>query len=318
MARTVRVTRYYRDSAGRTRIERELSQQPAGPKAALQNVVVEIYDPIRGERYLLFPHTKTAEVLKGGTESHLAQPPFTPPGITAYFGGLTIGPNEHGWSEPESLGEQVMEGVRAVGTRREYILAAGAIGNEKPIGITIEQWFSPDLGMIVSKTGHGTTGGGSSYRLEHIVQGEPDAVLLPFRRTTPAPRSQSPPSNPSPYCADQTDRRTHRPRPLSGILHDLGMSSTSRDGGRELRKSARSSPAIGRATRAGTFFPEVQLGPVVLDSRPIPAMAAIRPTTVHTPCPIAVTPHPTGPTIWRWVGRSASRPLTDPWRYTSV
>ena len=71
-----------------------------------------------------------------------------------------------------------MEGIRAVGTRREYILAAGAIGNEKPIGITIEQWFSPDLGMIVSKTGHVTTGGGSSYRLEHIVQGEPDPGLF--------------------------------------------------------------------------------------------------------------------------------------------
>jgi hypothetical protein len=178
MARTVRVTRYYRDSGGRTRIERELSQQSAGPKAELQNVVVEIHDPITGERYRLFPYAKTVEVLKGGTESSLAHPPFTPPGITAYFAGLTIGPNEHGWSEPEALGEQVMEGVRVVGTRRQYILAAGAIGNEKPIGITIEQWFSPDLGIIVSKTGHTTTGGGSSYRLEHIVQSEPDPGLF--------------------------------------------------------------------------------------------------------------------------------------------
>ena len=178
MARPVRVTRYYRDSAGRTRIEREVSRQSAGPKAALQNVVVEIDDPIKGERYLLFPHTKTAEVLRGRTASQLAQPPFKPPAITAYFAGLTIGPNEQGWSEPESLGEQVMEGVRAIGTRREYTLAAGAIGNEKPIGITIEQWFSPDLGMIVSKTGRATTGGGSRYRLEHIVQGEPDPGLF--------------------------------------------------------------------------------------------------------------------------------------------
>lgn len=72
----------------------------------------------------------------------------------------------------------MIEGVSAVGTRREYTLAAGAIGNEKPIGITIEQWFSPDLGMIVSKTGHATTGGGSSCRLEHIVQGEPDPMLF--------------------------------------------------------------------------------------------------------------------------------------------
>jgi hypothetical protein len=178
MVRTVRVTRYYRDSAGRTRVEREFSQQSAGAQAALQGDVVEIDDPVSGERYRLIPRTRTAEVLKGRTTSRPVQPPFTPPGITAYFGGLTISPKEQGWSQPEALGEQVIEGVRAVGTRREYTLAAGAIGNEKPIGITIEQWFSPDLGMIVSKTGQATTGGGSSYRLEHIVQGDPDPTLF--------------------------------------------------------------------------------------------------------------------------------------------
>jgi beta-lactamase regulating signal transducer with metallopeptidase domain len=178
MARTTRVTRYYRDSAGRARVEREFSQQSAGPKAELQIVAVEIYDPIKGERYLLSPQTKTAEVQKDRAASHLSHRPFTPPGIIAYWGGLVIGPDEHGWSEPESLGEQVMEGVRVVGTRRVYTLAAGTVGNEKPIGMTIEQWFSPELGVIVSKTNQGTTGGGASYRLDHIVQGEPDPGLF--------------------------------------------------------------------------------------------------------------------------------------------
>ena len=138
--------------------------------------MIEIDDPVGGERYLLNPLARTAEVLQGRTTLHLVQ--VTPPGITAYFGGLTIGPKEPGWSPAESLGEQVIEGVRAVGTRAKYTLAAGAIGNEKPIGITVEQWFSPDLGMIVGKTGHATTGGGSTYRLEHIVQGEPDPSLF--------------------------------------------------------------------------------------------------------------------------------------------
>jgi hypothetical protein len=32
--------------------------------------------------------------------------------------------------------------------------------------------------MIVSETGHATTGGASSYRLEHIVQGDPDRLLF--------------------------------------------------------------------------------------------------------------------------------------------
>jgi hypothetical protein len=178
MTRTVRVTHYYRDSAGRTRIERELSRQNAGAQATLQEGIDEIDDPVTGERYLLNPHTHTASVFKGRTISQLVQPPFTPPGITAYYGGLTIGPKDQGWSQPEPLGEQTIEGVTAVGTRRQYTLAAGALGNEKPIGITIEQWFSPDLGMIVSKTGRATTGGTSSYRLEHIVKGDPDPVLF--------------------------------------------------------------------------------------------------------------------------------------------
>jgi hypothetical protein len=178
MARTVRVTHYYRDSAGRTRIEREVSRQSAGAQAKLQGGIDEIDDPVSGERYLLSPLTRTAEVLEGRTTSQLVQPPFTPPGITAYFGGLTIGPKDQGWSQLESLGEQVIEGVRAVGARREYTLAAGSVGNERPIGITVEQWFSPDLGMIVSKTGRATTGGTSSYRLEHIVQGDPDPMLF--------------------------------------------------------------------------------------------------------------------------------------------
>jgi hypothetical protein len=117
-------------------------------------------------------------VLKDRAASHLSQPPFNPPDITAYFAGLTIGPNEPGWSELNSLGEQMMDGVRVVGTRRQYTLAAGAIGNEKPIVMTIEQWFSPELGIIVSKTGQAATGGGSIYRLDHIVQGEPDPGLF--------------------------------------------------------------------------------------------------------------------------------------------
>lgn len=79
MARTVRVTHYYRDSAGRTRIEREFSQQSADAQATLQGSINEIEDPISGERYLLNPRTRTAEVLKGRTTPHLVQPPFTPP-----------------------------------------------------------------------------------------------------------------------------------------------------------------------------------------------------------------------------------------------
>ena len=68
------------------------------------------------------------------------------------------------------------EGDGAINHFRNYVQSI--LGNEKPIGMTIEQWFSPELGVIVSKTNQGTTGGGASYRLDHIVQGEPDPGLF--------------------------------------------------------------------------------------------------------------------------------------------
>lgn len=176
--RTVRVTHLYRDSAGRTRVERELLRQTAGPKEELQSAAIQIYDPTLGERYILIPKTKTALVLKVAAASKFAQPPFSPAPITARWGGLTIGPKEQGWSQPESLGEQVMEGVRVIGTRQTFTLAAGAVGNEKPIGMTIEQWYSPDLGLIISKTNQGTAGGSATSRITELVQGEPDPSLF--------------------------------------------------------------------------------------------------------------------------------------------
>ena len=45
----------------------------------------------------------------------------------------------------EDLGEQVIEGVTAKGTRTTTVIPAGAIGNELPITVTSEEWFSPDL-----------------------------------------------------------------------------------------------------------------------------------------------------------------------------
>ena len=71
--------------------------------------------------------------------------PAAVPEIFTWFSNVRIGPNEPGWSSPVSLGEKSIEGLRAVGTQKTYTLAAGAVGNEKAVTITVEQWSSPDL-----------------------------------------------------------------------------------------------------------------------------------------------------------------------------
>jgi hypothetical protein len=42
----------------------------------------------------------------------------------------------------------------------------------------VEQWFSPELGVVVQNTQRSGIGGEINYRLEQIVRAEPDAALF--------------------------------------------------------------------------------------------------------------------------------------------
>jgi hypothetical protein len=80
--------------------------------------------------------------------------------------------------EREDLGEQVIEGVRARGTRTTTTIAAGAIGNEQPITVVSEQWFSPELEVLVMTRHSDPRVGETTYRLSNIVRAEPDRGLF--------------------------------------------------------------------------------------------------------------------------------------------
>ena len=78
----------------------------------------------------------------------------------------------------EDLGTQVIEGLVATGTRTTTTIAAGAIGNEQPILIVSEQWFSPDLKVLVMTKHADPRTGETTYRLSNIVQTEPARSLF--------------------------------------------------------------------------------------------------------------------------------------------
>jgi hypothetical protein len=78
----------------------------------------------------------------------------------------------------ESLGKQMMEGVNAAGTRYVSTIEVGAIGNDRPIQISDESWYSADLQMVImSKHGDPRTGD-ESFRVTNISRGEPAAYLF--------------------------------------------------------------------------------------------------------------------------------------------
>jgi hypothetical protein len=93
------------------------------------------------------------------------------------FSTMIIG-EDTGAMKKEALGEQMMEGVRAQGTRETRTIAAGKIGNERPIEIVSETWYSPDLQMVVQSRHSDPRVGETIYRLTNIVLGEPDASLF--------------------------------------------------------------------------------------------------------------------------------------------
>jgi hypothetical protein len=78
----------------------------------------------------------------------------------------------------ESLGTQIMEGVNAQGERRTSTIETGAIGNDRPIQIVSERWYSPDLQVEVMTRHSDPRMGEEITRLANINRAEPDPSLF--------------------------------------------------------------------------------------------------------------------------------------------
>ncbi len=80
-------------------------------------------------------------------------------------------------AETRSLGKKTFDGVAAVGERRAYTLP----GKDGRIRIKSEQWFSPELGVVVMNALSVWVNPKASmkmtYRLQ-ITRGEPDPTLF--------------------------------------------------------------------------------------------------------------------------------------------
>ncbi len=78
----------------------------------------------------------------------------------------------------ERLQDRVIGGVLASGTRRTTTIPAGAIGNERPITVVSEEWYSPDLQILVQTERTDPRLGRSVYQVSNINRNEPDPSLF--------------------------------------------------------------------------------------------------------------------------------------------
>jgi hypothetical protein len=78
----------------------------------------------------------------------------------------------------EQLGKQNIEGVDAEGTRTTVTIPAGEIGNERPIEIVSERWYSPELQLVVMTRHSDPRFGETTYKLTNINRTEPAKSLF--------------------------------------------------------------------------------------------------------------------------------------------
>jgi hypothetical protein len=168
----------YRDTEGRTR--REQSLNALGGLAPNSNLprVVFINDPVAGFNYALNPQNRTATKStwarpgRGGQAQGSSQP------MARLRQGRGGAARQN--IKTESLGRQTIEGVPADGTRTTMTIAAGQWGNEQPIQIVTERWYSPDLQTVVLSKRTDPRMGETVSKLANISRSEaPNSLFEP-------------------------------------------------------------------------------------------------------------------------------------------
>lgn len=193
----------YRDNMGRTRIE--------GGQAGSETITIQ--DPVSGVTAVMNPAAKTAKTApasrvkfttpgnpangieeysyaytttaKGQVLAGAAGRPISVASLSSGQGGggLALNVEEGAASSKakplvEDLAAQNVNGVLATGRRTTMTIPAGEIGNDRPIQVTSETWYSSDLQMMVKSSSSDPRFGDSSFELTNIVRTEPDPSLF--------------------------------------------------------------------------------------------------------------------------------------------
>lgn len=150
-----------RDSSGRTRNEMRTWIGPDGGEPPLTRI--ELYDPTTRTRTDLFPLTKLARqwVLGPATQTAALVPASPKPETTR-----------------EEIGTDTMEGLLVKGTRVTQTYATGALGNDRPLSVVTETWYSEELriNLLTKKTD--PRFGVQTVRVTELDRQEPDAALF--------------------------------------------------------------------------------------------------------------------------------------------
>jgi len=190
-----------RDGEGRTRREASLNLLGAASQSSAPKLIT-IMDPVAGFRYMLDSESKTAHRMAIGSTPDTARTKVAGPGgapgkgeqLMIYQHVGTAGPNmvvddnvffkKGGQTsdEPapatENLGDQTIDGIHATGTRMTTTISAGKMGNEQPILVTSERWYSPELKATIMTKHSDPWAGELKTQFTNVNTSEPDSSMF--------------------------------------------------------------------------------------------------------------------------------------------
>lgn len=182
----------FRDADGRVRREQTFGMIGNWVSADHPEKTIFINDPVAGTHYVLDPENQTATKMKAdkgamekgvkveaGEENEEDEDVFVAPAPGPHFKETFR--YKHSDAEnarTESLGTQTMEGINVEGSRRITTIPEGEIGNERPIEIISEKWYSPELKVYVMTKHTDPRFGETTYRLTNIRRGDQDPSLF--------------------------------------------------------------------------------------------------------------------------------------------
>jgi hypothetical protein len=180
--------KYFRDSAGRTRREQTFGALKAAGEAP-NEVKVFIYDPVAKVNYVLDPGDKSARkmtysslpmqvrVMNLDKSDRAASLPPLPPPVPDTPGVFEFSSDARD-SVDEDLGTRTIEGLSCTGKRTTTTIPAGSLGNERPIVITVENWYSKDIDADVLTITNDPRMGETRYALQNVERGEQPISLF--------------------------------------------------------------------------------------------------------------------------------------------
>lgn len=150
--------------------------------------MILINDPVAGVGYDLEPETHTARKLtsvqpdqKGQAEgAQMARNQvFMSANGAAGTAVFTYKAPPHDLKPAtEDLGTQTLEGLKVTGTRTTITIPAGAEGNEQPMQIVDERWYSPELQTNIKTVHSDPRMGQTVFAVTNVSRTNPDASLF--------------------------------------------------------------------------------------------------------------------------------------------